>query len=415
MKKSLVRLLSVTLILAFCGCSNLLSTEREKDFSSPEKEPLSSSEPDSSNDEKPEQPEDIISEATLLAVGDNLIHDVIYYQAKNRTEDESYDFLPVYGRIKEQISAADIAFINQETPIVKSKAPSTYPMFNTPAEMAENLSELGFDVINIANNHMLDKGTEGLRETIGILRNTEGISAVIGANDSPEGFGEPVIIEKNGIRFGFVGFTQHTNGLRLPEDEANMIIYTDNTEEMYNQLQKLKNSADVAVVSVHWGDEGSNKPNAYQRELARKFADWGADIVIGTHPHVIQPVEYIRGENGGETLVFYSLGNFVSAQIEPENLIGGIAQITVTKNHTTGEIAISAPKLDFVITQYGYGFGGLHLVSLENYTEELASQHGIVLKYGKKFGLEYIQNYIEKTVDSRFFVSNTKIKSRSAG
>lgn len=407
--------LLLVIILICGGCNGPVSAEREKDFTLPEKEPLFSPEQDSLKEENQNPPEDVITEATLLAVGDNLIHDVIYYQAKSRTDDGSYDFLPLYEQVKEQISAADIAFINQETPIAGSMEPSTYPMFNTPEEMAENLAELGFDIINLANNHMLDKGIKGLRETIGILRNTEGISAVIGANCGSEENGWSAVIEKNGIKFGFVGFTQHTNGLHLPEEETDMIIYTDNTEEMYNQLQKLKASADVVVVSVHWGDEGSNIPNTYQRELAQQFADWGADIVIGTHPHVLQPVEYVRGEDGGETLVFYSLGNFVSAQIDPENLIGGIAQIAVTKNHTTGEVAISAPKLDFVITHYGFGFSNLHLVKLENYTEEQASQHGIVLKYGKKFGLEYIQNCIEKTIDSRFFVSGTKIKSRSAG
>ncbi|MBE6899700.1 MAG: CapA family protein [Ruminococcaceae bacterium] len=414
MKKSLLWILSIVLMLIFCGC-NSFSAEREQDFYIPEKEPPSVSEPALPEDENEDPPEEVISEATLLAVGDNLIHDVIYYQAGKRADDGSYDFLPVYEDVRELISAADIAYINQETPMAGSMKPSSYPMFNTPAEMAENLSELGFDVINLANNHMLDKGTEGLSETAELLRKTEGISAVIGANFGSEGYGEPAVVEKNGIKFGFVGFTQHTNGLRLPKGRENMIVYTDNTEEMRRLIQKLKASADVAVVSVHWGDEGSNVPNTYQIELAQQFADWGVDIVIGTHPHVIQPVEYVQGENGGETLVFYSLGNFVSAQIEPANLIGAVAQITVTKNQTTGEINISAPKLDFVITQYGYGFADLHLVMLENYSGELAKQHGVVLKYGKEFGPEYIQNFIEETVDSRFFVSGTKIKSRFAG
>ncbi len=412
MKKSLLWMLSIIVILICCGCKNSVSSVREKDFSLPEKEDSLSSE--SVPLTEPELPEDIISEATLLAVGDNLIHDVIYYQAARRTDDGSYDFLPVYEQIRELIAAADIAYINQETPMAGSAEPSSYPMFNTPTEMAANLAELGFDVINVANNHMLDKRVNGLRETIELLRNTEGIFAVIGANDDSEGYGELAVIEKNGIKFGFVGFTEHTNGLRLPEESTNMIIYTDNTEEMYNQVQKLKACADVVVVSVHWGDEGSNRPNTYQRELAQQFANWGVDIVIGTHPHVLQPVEYIQGEDGNETLIFYSLGNFVSAQIDPANLIGGIAQITVTKNHTTGEVIVSTPKLNFVITQYGYGFSNLHLVMLENYTAEQASQHGIVLKYGKQFNLEYIQNFIDRTVDSRFFVANTKTKSRSA-
>lgn len=400
MKKSLFWLSAIIIIIsACCGCS--VASEPQEDFFSSSSSSLPP-ESVSSAEEIPEPPEDIISEATLLAVGDNLIHDVIYYQAARRTDDGSYDFLPVYEQIRDKISAADIAYINQETPMAGSLEPSTYPMFNTPPEMAEDLSDLGFDVINIANNHMLDKGVQGLSETIELLRNTDGISAVIGAYDDPEGYGEPVIVEKNDIKFGFVGFTQHTNGLRLPKDNANMIIYTDNTDEMYLRIQELKAASDVVIVSVHWGDEGYNIPNDYQRELARQFADWGVDIVIGTHPHVLQPIEYLSGENGSETLVFYSLGNFVSAQIDPANLIGGIAEITVRKNHTTGEVSVFAPELNFVITQYGTGFSDLHLVDLEDYTEQQAAQHGIVLKYGKKFSLDYIHDFIGETIDSRF-------------
>lgn len=400
MKKRLFWLSAIIIIIsACCGCS--VASEPQEDFFSSSSSSLPP-ESVSSAEEIPEPPEDIISEATFLAVGDNLIHDVIYYQAARRTDDGSYDFLPVYEQIRDKISAADIAYINQETPMAGSLEPSTYPMFNTPPEMAEDLSDLGFDVINIANNHMLDKGIQGLSETIELLKNTDGISAVIGAYDDPEGYGEPVIVEKNDIKFGFVGFTQHTNGLRLPKDNANMIIYTDNTDEMYLRIQELKAASDVVIVSVHWGDEGYNLPNDYQRELARQFADWGVDIVIGTHPHVLQPIEYLSGENGSETLVFYSLGNFVSAQIDPANLIGGIAEITVRKNHTTGEVSVFAPELNFVITQYSTSFSDLHLVDLEDYTEQQAAQHGIVLKYGKKFSLDYIHDFIGETIDSRF-------------
>ena len=401
MKKSLLCLLALTFVFGCCGCENRLSALPEEVSSS--SEAVSVIEENSElTEETPEEPEDIITEAILLAVGDNLIHDVIYYQAARRTDDGSYDFLPVYENIREQIAAADLAYINQETQMAESMEPSSYPMFNTPTEMAANLSELGFDIINLANNHMLDKGVKGLCETIDLLHKTEGISAVTGAYDHQEKYGDPVVIEKNDIKFGFVGFTQHTNGLPLPKDNANMIIYTDNTDEMHRQIQELKEVSDVVIVSVHWGDEGLNQPNKYQRELAQQFADWGVDIVIGTHPHVLQPIEYVTGENGSETLVFYSLGNFVSAQIDPANLIGGIAQITATKNHTTGKVSVSVPKMNFVITQYGSGFRDLHLVALENYTDELASQHGVVLKYGRKFDLEYIRDFIGETIDSRF-------------
>lgn len=354
-----------------------------------------------SSEAEVQPPEDVITEVKLFAVGDNLIHDVIYQQANARTGGEGYDFLPLYDGVKDRIAAADIAYINQETPLAKSFPPSTYPMFNTPVEMADNLKTLGFDVVNLANNHMLDRGTQGLEETMALLRETQGIT-MIGAYDAQPDYDQVQVVTKNDISFGFTGFTQHTNGLRTPEEKADMVLYTDEFDTIQRQVEAAKKAADVVVVSVHWGEEGTNKTTEYQRMLAQKLADWGVDIIIGTHPHVLQPVEYLTGADGNQTMVIYSLGNFASAQSSPVNMIGGMVDVTITKNQTTGEVAISEPKMSFAITQYGQGFQNLHLVPLEAYTAELAAAHGVAARSGKEFTLDFISGYIRETIDSRF-------------
>lgn len=335
--------------------------------------------------------------ATLLAVGDNLIHDVIYQQALTRGEGKEYQFFPVYSAIADTISQADIAYINQETPIASSKSPSSYPLFNSPPELADTLSDIGFDVINLANNHMLDQGVSGLQETVHLLSNNPNFS-VIGVNSASP------IINCNGISFGFVGFTQHTNGISLPKTNSEMIIYTDQLDLIQQQIQEIQNSVDVTVVSVHWGEEGSSAPTPYQKELAQKLTEWGADIIIGTHPHVLQPIEYLTASNGHRSLVMYSLGNFVSAQAERANLVGGIAKLTIEKD-SSEEISIINPHIDFVVTQYGPGYSNLHLVPLEAYTDELATQHGITKRSGQSLSPDYINELIHSVIDPEFLRS----------
>ena len=314
------------------------------------------------------------SRATLLAVGDNLIHVVIYWQAQARAADGGYDFLPVYSAVSQEIADADLAFINQETPIAASRPPSSYPLFNSPPQLAQNLAALGFDIVNLANNHMLDQGIEGLTETEQALRENN-IPSITGTD------GAVPLLEREGITFSFTGFTEHTNGIPLPQGQ----------EEKEKEASQI---ADVAVVSVHWGQENSTTPTPAQRELAQQLADWGADIIIGTHPHVLQPVEQLTAADGRQVWVLYSLGNFVSAQADRPNLVGAMAEIAVEKDAASGEISISAPQLAFTVTMYGPGYSDLHLVQLSDYTDQLAAQHGVAGYCGQPLTPAYIEELL---------------------
>ncbi len=339
--------------------------------------------------------------ATLAAVGDDLIHDVIYQQAAARAPDGGYDFLPAYQRVQNEIASADLAVINQETPLAGSLPPSSYPQFNTPPALAQTLCELGFDVANLANNHILDQGKDGLVQTVELLRGVDGIIPAGVYLDDWE-YSHPPVVERGGIRFAFLGFTQHTNAPRLTGADAGTIVYTDEADAIRRQIATAHRLADVVVVSVHWGEENSSDPTPYQRSVAQMLAEAGADLVFGSHPHRLQPVEWLSGREGRRTLVFYSLGNFISAQLEPANLVGGVAHVTVTKNPQTGEVALTDPYMTFVVTHYGAGFRQLELYPLEEYTDELAARHGVPLSPGERFDRAWIERLIAGSIDSRF-------------
>ena len=166
---------------------------------------------------------------------------------------------------------ADLATINQETIIAKSYEPSGYPLFNSPQEVGEEVKKIGFDVVNLANNHMLDKGAKGLSEAIDFWNNIGGIT-MTGAYKDENDMNRLEYIEKDGIKIGLVGITRYTNGLSLPKDSALKIIYTSDEDTIKSKIQKAKAECDIVLVNVHWGEEYTTTPNNDQRELASTMA-----------------------------------------------------------------------------------------------------------------------------------------------
>ncbi len=341
---------------------------------------------------------------SMLAVGDNLIHKPIYQQAQARTDNGSYDFMPVYENLKSIISGADIAVINQETMMSSLHEVATYPCFNTPVVMAQTLADLGFDVLSLANNHMLDKASKGLISTLDLVNSTKGLTAA-GAYHSREEYTDIKIKEVKGITFAFLSYTEHTNGITLPADKEDYIIYLSELEDVKQQVEYADKAADVVVVSMHAGVEYSDEYHAVQSDFAQNVADWGADLVIGTHPHTLQPVEYITAASGKEVPVLYSLGNFVSAQDKPKRLIGGMANITFTKDFSTGEVTVGKPALDIVITHYKSGYSGLKLYRLADYTDTLAAANGV-----GGLSLDYIYEHIRNIIGDEYLIDEYKSK-----
>ncbi|MBR4950162.1 MAG: CapA family protein [Clostridia bacterium] len=351
-------------------------------------------------------PEDITQELSLadskvhfVAVGDNLIHNNIYEQAANRSSNGGYDFDFPYENIKDIIKNADLSYINQETILSSLHKPSSYPTFNTPTQMGDKLVSMGFDVINHSNNHVLDKGTKGAFSCIDFWESKPVLLTGLYKNSSD--LENIKTIEKNGITFSFIGITEHTNGIPLPKNTDLTIVYTEEETTIEYLIKKADKISDVVVVCPHWGTENSNIISSKQSSLAEKMTLWGADIILGTHPHVLQGIETVTAENGNRSLCYYSLGNFISAQSKGNNLIGGIADFIIVKNNNTGEIKIENPKLIPIITHYTGSYNNIKIYPYFKYNDKLALNHGVKRKTAD-FSMKFIDSIINKYIGQEY-------------
>ena len=333
----------------------------------------------------------------LMCAGDNLIHGSIYKQANRRGGGTTYDFSYAYENIKNIISSADIAFLNQETIIDPENEPSTYPMFNSPKELLDEMIEIGFDVFNQSTNHTMDKRVAGALNDLELFSSKENI-LLTGLYKTREDMLKPQTVDVQGITFSFVGFTEFLNGLNVPSDSDLGLVYlTDKryTEaEIYATMKQMidtaKEASDIVCVSMHWQTEDITVPDESQKIITEKLLEYGADIIIGTGPHVLQPIEYKQNGDGENALVIWSLGNFISCQNKKNNLLGGIADITVTKDFASGKTTVDTVKLIPTITHYENSFSNVRIIPLADYSAELASQHGVD---SSTFSYDYISGF----------------------
>ncbi len=317
--------------------------------------------------------ERVHTEVDFAAVGDVLIHEPVY---RRGLEQGSFDFL--YENIADSIREADVAIMNQETIYTANPACySDFPQFGTPLSAGEAVVNAGFDVVTVATNHALDQGMEGIDATYRFYEE-EGVLP-LGIQPSEEA-SDPVpfsIVRKRRIRFALLNYTYGLNGQPLPEDCPYAVRTFYDEEQVRADIRAAREAADIVIVFAHWGTEYSTEPDADQEHWTRVFLEEGVDAVIGTHPHVLQPYEWIDGEDGHRMLVYYSLGNFVSAQDKPECIVGGMARFRVAI--TLNGCEIVEADLAPVVTHQADGLYTAYL--LENYTEELAGRHrlGITL------------------------------------
>ncbi|MGN0560514.1 MAG: CapA family protein [Candidatus Fimenecus sp.] len=338
----------------------------------------------------------------MLSVGDNLIHDGIYEQAKKRAGGDGYDFSYCYARVKDTIASADVATINQETIVAKSYEPSGYPLFNSPQELGQTVVDTGFDVVNLANNHMLDKTSKGLAEAIDFWDAT-GLART-GAYKDTQDLESVEYIEKNGLKIGLIGITQYTNGLVLPSDSPLKYILTSDEATIERKIKAAKAQCDVVLVNVHWGSEYTTTPAQEQRNLAKKMADWGANVIIGHHPHVLQPVEWIENSDGTRTLVAYSLGNFISQQNTAARVIGGMLHYDITKDFETGKVTVSNVRFETIVTHYVSGSHDVQIYPLSAYSDTLAKKQAARIKQSD-FSVAYIENFVKEVIPEEFLTA----------
>ncbi|GHU38755.1 capsular polysaccharide biosynthesis protein [Spirochaetia bacterium] len=328
-------------------------------------------------DEKPQQ---LVTqqnnEVTMIAVGDNLIHIELINNAK--TGNDEFNFLPYYKNVRPLIETADIAFINQETLIAGSEfVYSGYPAFNGPAALGDAIAGLGFDVVNHATNHSMDKGEKAVYKVIEYWDKRPEI-LMLGLNRSADDRNEKTIttkniIEKNNIRFGFLSYTYGLNGISLPKDKPWLVSLID-TEVMAREIDALRPLCDILIVSMHWGNEYEHKPSKRQLELAEFLSAHNVDLVIGHHPHVVQPIKTFNRGDGKTTLVFFSLGNFISAQVQNYTLLGGMMRVRFIKD--SAGVYIDNAEFLPLVTHYDRGYKNFSVYTLDNYSEEKSKTHG---------------------------------------
>lgn len=261
-------------------------------------------------DSKENPIEPVVSNVKLISVGDIMFH---MPQVKaSYLGNGNYDFTDSFSYVKKHISDADIAIANFETVTAgNDKKFSGFPQFNSPKETLLGLKESGFDIISTANNHSLDQGKNGIINTIKYAKEF-GLKN-IGTYEEPQK--EYLIEEKNGIKLGFLSYTYGVNGLEfyLSDEELSYMINRIDEDKIKKDIETLDNKVDVVVVSVHWGTEYQREANDFQIDLGHKMVEWGANIILGSHPHVLQKSEMIK-KDGQDNFIIYSMGNFFSNQ-----------------------------------------------------------------------------------------------------
>ncbi len=341
---------------------------------------------------------------SLAMVGDTLIHDEIYNEAHKNANYQGYDFKPMFSLIKKYIedNNYDLAYYNQETIIGgKEIGLSTYPAFNSPEEIADAMIDAGFNLVSLATNHTLDRGEVAIENSCKYWNSKENVLSA-GSYCSSKERNEVRIKEKNNIKYTLLSYTYGMNGISIPEGKEYLvnyfpmesgnpnidIAYQNYKEQVKKDIEKVKDKTDLIIVAMHWGDEYSTQINEYQKDCAKFLADLGVNIVIGTHPHVIQPIEFID-----DTLVIYSLGNFISSQdndYDYAKLVGLLSSIDIVKTVENNKSSIELKNLDneLLFTYYDnetnfkvIPFSQINSSYLANYKEIYNKYANIVKEY----------------------------------
>ena len=309
--------------------------------------------------EKEQEEEKVVKEpktyvAKLYMVGDALIHSTLYQDAK--TADGGYDFKPMLELIKPISSKYDLVYYNQETILGGVELGlSNYPRFNSPYEVGDAFIDAGFNLVSLATNHTMDKNEQGVINSVNYWKQHKDKVVYSGQWTSFEEREAETsqIYKKNGIKYAFLSYTTWTNGLETPVGKEYLNnVYSD--EKAAADIEKVRDKADIIMVAMHWGTEYSLGVDSDQTRIANYLSSLGVQLIIGAHPHVVEPVEFI---NEGKTLVIYSLGNFISDQEGTERLTGLEMAVTIKKFvdvDDTVTVTLEEPTADLIYTKSYY-------------------------------------------------------------
>ena len=301
-------------------------------------------------DNKTEKKEEVY-ELSLIMVGDMLVHDSLYEEANKLANYNGYDFKPMLTYIKDIVKDYDLAYYNQETILGGTKIGlSSYPAFNSPYEVGDAMIDTGFNIVSLATNHTLDRGVSAIENSLAYWNSKDVYTT--GSYSSIEKRNNIEIKEKNNITYAFLNYTYGTNGIKRPSgyesyvniwDMSNRNNYENYKEQVRTDIENIKDKVDVLMVAMHWGVEYKYDTTWYQEDCANFLEGLGVDIIIGTHPHVVEPVTWIN-----DTLVIYSLGNFLSAHevVNMANKVGLMTMVDIKKEVKDNKTIITLNNLN---------------------------------------------------------------------
>jgi poly-gamma-glutamate synthesis protein (capsule biosynthesis protein) len=337
------------------------------------------------------EPESSSHSVTLMAVGDNLMHMGVVYTG--RQADGSYNFECLYAGISDFLDKADVKIINQETIMAGNELGfSGYPHFNSPTELADSISSVGFNVVLQATNHTADQGLQGMQNCISLWEKHPEV-LMVGLHNKEENDSERTIplLTVEDVTFAILNYTYGPNAEVLPssmqgcldmlcayDSQSGAIDFTTLNPQVTEDIRRARELADVVVVCPHWGTEYSTEVSSYQKTFAMQMTEAGADLIIGTHPHVVEPVEWLEAENGNRALCFYSIGNYVSTQKDPISMLEAMAWVTFDVDENGVSISEETSGAIPLVCDYSSSPVRIRKVCpLENYTAEDAAAHGI--------------------------------------
>ena len=346
LRKKLGNLLLILIIISIGSIILLQLKNKDNDVL---KEPINNNE--NITQEEQIQNKEEIYELSLIMVGDMLVHDDLYNEAKKLSNNNGYDFKPMLTYVKDIVKNYDLAYYNQETILGGTEIGlSSYPSFNSPYEVGDAMIDAGFNIVSLATNHTLDRGIKAIENSHNYWKNKD--TYVTGSYSTMEERNNIEIKEKNNITYAVLNYTYGTNGVKRPNgyesyvniwDMSNKTNYESYKEQVKTDIESVRDKVDVLMVAMHWGTEYKFDTTWYQEDCAKFLSDQGVDIIIGTHPHVVGPVTWIN-----DTLVIYSLGNFLSAHevVNIANRIGLMTMIDIKKEVRDNETIITLENLN---------------------------------------------------------------------
>lgn len=330
---------------------------------------------------------------TFVGVGDNLYHGAMYWYPYQR--DGYYNFDSYYEMTNKYTQNADLAYINFETLCIGEEYElSGYPTFNGPTEILSSVNKAGFDWWSLSSNHSMDRGAEGLLTQIDLIRKNYPDVITTGSHTSQKDKKRTLVKEINGIKVGFLGYTYGLNGFSVPEDKPWLVDLIDK-DQMKKDMEALSKVSDVQLVSMHWGEEYQMEPTEEQEDLANYLNELGAEVVIGSHPHVIEPAKVIKGMKQ-DTLVYYSLGNYTSAQDMDITMVGGMASFTLNYDLDTKKTSFTDTKFIPLITWFDVGYNAWKTYPIEDYNDSLAQTHNLASNYD--LSKEWVQQFVQSVM-----------------